>query len=132
MTREELAKHQFRTYGRDYRESDDGYGDMEAEERRGWHAIPSWGRDGWDLGEWPYVILYMRVRADKHELLSICEGDRTWYQFDSRDDCYAAMDYLFLWYLAGRNYAPLSYEDRERLDKGELEVDAKWRGPYNA
>lgn len=131
MTAAELREHQYRTYGRNYAESDDGYSDMEAEEKRGWHVIANWGRDGWDLGEWPYVMIYKRVRQGKYEVLSICEGDRTWYQFDSQEDQYAALDYLFLWYAAGRTWAPLRYEHRAALDTGELpEVDPKWRGPY--
>lgn len=60
MTNAELATHKAAEYGRDYRESDDGYSDMEAEEKRGWSAIPGWGRDGWDLGNWPYVVIYKR------------------------------------------------------------------------
>jgi hypothetical protein len=23
----------------------------------GWHAIAGWGRDGWDLGDWPLVVV---------------------------------------------------------------------------
>jgi hypothetical protein len=76
MTAAELREHHVADYRRDYNESDDGYSDMEAEEGRGWRALPSWGRDGWDLGKWPYVVLYKRERDDKprFELMAICEG----------------------------------------------------------
>lgn len=37
---------------------DDGYERMDAARAEGWTPIPSWGRDGWDLGSWPYVIVY--------------------------------------------------------------------------
>jgi hypothetical protein len=34
----------------------DGYEWMERLPE-GWNATPSWGRDGWDLGQWPYCIV---------------------------------------------------------------------------
>lgn len=131
MSSAELATHQARQYGRNYAESDDGYGDMEAEGKRGWHAVSGWGRDGWDLGNWPYVIIYRRKLAEgKFGVMQIVEGDRTVYHFGSEADRDAAVDYLFLWYAAGEDWAPLGYEDRGRLDAGELAVDEKFRGPY--
>lgn len=133
MTRDELASHQGASYGRDYAESGSGWEDMEAEENRGWHAVASWGRDGWNLGDWPYVALYTRVSVGKgYELMQIVEGDRTAWAFDSPGDRDAAIDYLFLWYAAGQSWAPLSYDDRAKLDAGELTVDEKFRGPYRA
>jgi hypothetical protein len=39
---------------------DDGYDRIEAARPHRWHAIPSWGRDGWDLGKWPLVVIYHR------------------------------------------------------------------------
>jgi hypothetical protein len=138
MTAAELAKHEVRQYGRNYAESDDGYSDMEAEEGRGWHAVANWGHDGWDLGTWPYVMIYVRNAGDqgslfvvgrRFELMQICEGDRTQYAFESQAEREAAMDYLFLWYAAGQDWAPLTYEDRPGLDAGAVDVDPKWRGP---
>jgi hypothetical protein len=139
MNATELSEHEVTQYGRDYRFSDDGYSDMAFEEKRGWHAIAGWGRDGWDLGNWPYVMIYRREAGDhgslfvpgrRFELMQICEGDRTAYAFETKADRDAAIDYLFLWYAAGEDWAPLSYEDRARLDAGELTVDEKFRGPY--
>ena len=131
MTRDELATHEVTQYGRNYAESCDGYEDMEAEQDRGWHSCASWGRDGWDLGNWPYVVIYRRKLAGgKFGVMQIVEGDRTVYHFGSEADRDAAIDYLFLWYAAEEDWAPLSYEDRARLDAGELTVDEKFRGPY--
>jgi len=31
---------------------------MEVAQAEGWTPIPSWGRDGWNLGSWPYVVVY--------------------------------------------------------------------------
>lgn len=133
MTQDELHKHQVNQYGRNYAESDDGYSDMEAEKRRGWEALGSWGRDGWNLGSWPYVMIYTRKFEDEGRpfgVMRIVEGDRTVYAFATEADQDAALDYLFLWYAAGARWAPLSYEDRPRLDAGGLEVDEQFRGPY--
>jgi hypothetical protein len=130
MTAAELAEHRVRDYGRDYRESDDGYGDMEAEEERGWRAMASWGRDGWNLGDWPYVVLCTRTSPGRFRLMQIVEGDRTEYEFTSEDDRMAALDYLFLWYAADKSWAPLSWEQRAELDAGTLAVDDRFRGPY--
>lgn len=135
MTSAELAKFRVRTYGRDYSESDDGYSDMEAEAGRGWRPVGLWGRDGWDLGDWPYVVFYFKTtlgdQGRVYELMQICEGDRTVWSFTSEEDRSAAVDFLFLWHLAGTGYSwsPLTWEQREQLDKGELTFDPKWRGP---
>lgn len=139
MTGDELRGHLVRQYGRDYSESDDGYGDMEAEQGRGWSAVGSWGLEGWDLGEWPYVVMYVRSTAGRfephdiegrHELMVICEGDRDVYRFLTAADRAAGVDYLFLWYAAGKRWAPFDI-DRERLDAGDLEVDPKYRGAFS-
>lgn len=131
MSAAELATHQVTAYGRNYAESDDGYGDMAVEEDRGWHSCAGWGRDGWDLGSWPYVVIYRRKLPDgKFGVMQICEGDRTVYAFTSEADRDAAIDYLFLWYAAGEDWAPLRYDQRAELDEGELAVDEKFRGPY--
>ena len=34
-----------------------GYDWQEEIEEEGWAVIPNWGVDGWDLGEWPYVMI---------------------------------------------------------------------------
>jgi hypothetical protein len=139
MTRDELAAHRVAAHGRDYSRSDDGYGDVEVAESEGWKVIAGWGADGWDLGSWPYVAISVRDRAEtpelrlrgaKYELQQVVEGDHDLYRFDSEEDRTAAIDYLFLWYAAGEDWAPLTYEDRARLDVGKLDVDPKFRGPY--
>jgi hypothetical protein len=68
---------------------DDGYGRMEAAAPKRWHAIPSWGRDGWDLGSWPYVVVYHRDVPDAFELAENVEGDVTAYRYPTREmrDC---------------------------------------------
>jgi hypothetical protein len=44
-------------------ESGDGYDRMDSVMDRGWHAVSAWGRDGWDLGDWPLVMYFVRNRS---------------------------------------------------------------------
>lgn len=155
MTRAELAAHQVDAYGRDYSVSDDGYSDMEAESVHGWTPIAGWGVDGWDLGDWPYVVISTRHRGnditpERWEVMQTVEGDRTVYSFDVAEDCRAAIDYLFLWYAIGRQAEALgdgdpdwanlgawdadlgNYPARVALDAGTLTVPERLRGPYSA
>lgn len=142
MTRDELAAAKTTAHGRDHVHSGDGYDDMELAGTQGWHVVSSWGRDGWDLGEWPYVTIYVRDINDGtldggklrriYQMQQITEGDHTVYAFDTPEDRDAAIDYLFLWYAAGRDWAPLGYEQREDLDAGQMDdLDAKWRGAFS-
>jgi hypothetical protein len=131
MDKAELQRHQVGKWGRDYTESYDGYSDMEAEERRGWIVVPNWGRDGWDLGHWPYVMFYVRNHGDGgYGLLEIVEGDRTEWRFTSQEDRAAAIDYLFLWYAADHHWCPITTDQRPALEAGyPLAIADKWRGP---
>jgi hypothetical protein len=134
ITAAELAEHKITAHGRDYRLSDDGYGDREVAEKQGWHAVSSWGRDGWDLGSWPYVVIYIREEnGTAYEMQQIVEGDHTVYRFSSEEDRNAAIDYLFLWYAADQHWAPITCDQREALDIGypPLAITDKWRGPFS-
>ena len=51
---------------------DEGYDRREFASRIGWDAIASWGLNGWDLGSWPYVVVYHRGET---ELAVDVEGD---------------------------------------------------------
>ena len=63
-----------------------GYDWMEEIEAEGWAVIPNWGIDGWDLGQWPYVMVAGMRTADEQDQLfamaTYCEGDvkTTWYR----------------------------------------------------
>lgn len=147
MTRAELAAHKTACSERDYRLSDDGYGDMEVAQAQGWEPIPGWGADGWDLGDWPYVAIYFRARTGlgPFEVRQICEGDSTVWTFAAHDDARAAIDYLFLWYgiakdhvawaeagIAGWDDTTKTYPARDALDAGTLAVPERFRGPYRS
>lgn len=140
MTRDELAAHHLTAFGRDYSQSCDGYDDMDVNGRKGWHSIAGWGRDGWDLADWPYVVIsHGTLEHDvpgKYRLLSVCEGDHTVYAFDTPEDRDAATDYLFIWYGVGRSYDDwvaegLTYDKREALDAGALGIPVRFRGPFS-
>lgn len=129
MTNAELKTHHVGCNGRNYAESDDGWSDMEAEAKRGWKTLSSWGRDGWDLGDWPYVTIQVKRDDSSYQLQQIVEGDRSRYTFGTEADLHAALDYLFMWYSADKDWSPVTWENREHLDAGALRIEAKFRGP---
>jgi len=63
----------------------DGYDRIEIARSRGWRAIPAWGRDGWDLGSWPLVVIFHRDSVDAFELAENVEGDVTAHRFPTRE-----------------------------------------------
>jgi hypothetical protein len=77
---------------------DDGYDIMEPARALCWAAIPSWGRDGWDLGSWPYVVIYHRKAVDGWQIAYYVEGDLTVYSYPSRELRDAATDCLAFWH----------------------------------
>lgn len=144
MTAAELDAHRIDAHGRDYSRSDDGYSDMEVAAQEGWSAISGWGQDGYDLGDWPYVVISVReVDAPPpgartpiryYEMRQTVEGDTTAYRFSLEADRNAAIDYLFIWYGIGREYdawGVLGVTSREGLDAGTLRVPAELRGPFS-
>lgn len=82
---------------------DDGYDRIELARTRGWHAIPSWGRDGWDLGSWPLVVISHRRTADGYELAYNVEGDITVYRYPTAELREAATDCLAFWHWKREN-----------------------------
>jgi len=68
----------------------DGYDWMGIISEDGWAVIPSWGCDGWDLGQWPYVMVAGIRTADAvgnlFGMATYCEGDvtTTFYRTQAR------------------------------------------------
>ncbi len=60
----------------------------------GWRAVPSWGSQGWDLGSWPLVTIYMKEQDGRFFLAENVEGDVTVYAFDTEKERNAACDGL--------------------------------------
>ncbi|MGH3262377.1 MAG: hypothetical protein ACRDNS_10300, partial [Trebonia sp.] len=77
----------------------DGYDVMDAVgQPPAWTAVSSWGHDGWDLGRWPYVVIYTRRHGDRHQLAQYVEGDVDAYSYSTREELYAAIDHLAFFY----------------------------------
>ena len=68
----------------------DGYDWMDVISEHGWAVIASWGCDGWDLGQWPYVMVAGIRTADGignlFGMATYCEGDvkTTFYRTKAR------------------------------------------------
>lgn len=155
FTSAELRAHRIRSHGRDYNVSDDGYSDMTVASGEGWSAISAWGSKGWDLGEWPYVVISTRPHDSRScdpicvhagdtgtdfcrrfEMRQTVEGDTDVYAFESESDRAAAIDYLFVWYGLGSEYDDwtaegLTPDKRSALDEGTLRVPLSHRGAFS-
>ena len=70
----------------------DGYDIMAVAEQCGWEAIAGWGKDGYDLGDWPYVVVYSRKVGSMHQVAIYVEGDMTAYQVPSLEVRNAIID----------------------------------------
>jgi hypothetical protein len=95
----------------------------------GWRPIPAWGMNGWDLGEWPLVVVLHRERpcvghAGKFSLAYYIEGDVVIEHFASREERDAATDELaaFHWRHQGVEWVS---------DYPEGPLPEHLRGPYS-
>src|SRR5579871_2938617 len=87
MEKEELAKYQvpenkIPSFWLNTWASGDGYDVIERAVKRGYEPIAGWGsEEGYDLGEWPYVIVFIRDRIEEnaYDLIVYTEGDVTMY-----------------------------------------------------
>jgi hypothetical protein len=57
----------------------DGYGVAELVRRWDWEAIADWGKDGYNLGSWPLVIVFWRDHEGGFDVAEYVEGDATVY-----------------------------------------------------
>jgi hypothetical protein len=110
---------------------DEGYGFIGVGEENGWRAISAWGRDGWDLGDWPYVVYLFRDRVVEpstldndpatmaYERACYVEGDITIESFATAEDRERETDEsaLFYWRHQGASW----------LNRPEADL----RGPYS-
>jgi hypothetical protein len=104
--------------------SDDGYDWMSdlRDLRNGWKPIPGWGRDGWDLGSWPYAIVVHYDGDDRYGLATYVEGDIVVGSFSSREERDAATDRVAAFYWrhdgSGPNDLPESGDDLAQHHRG--------------
>jgi hypothetical protein len=102
-----------------------GYDFLAANERAGWHAIPDWGRNGWDLGRWPTAIVMASDEHGRPRALVYLEGDVEAREFDTADERTQFLDDVAeeLW-RTGEADGP---RDVAAYPAGEL--PAEYRGP---
>lgn len=93
----------------------------------GWHAEPSWGRDGWDLGTWPTIVvaLFVDEEHERYAVATYTEGDVAVRHYASRGALYVAVNEVaeFHWRL-GQALGPRDLPE----GRGLL---AKHCGPYS-
>ena len=77
----------------------DGHQDVEWAAKEGWTTTWSWGAEGWDLGQPPYVTYATRTLPDgRVQVRSYCEGDLTIKTFATAAEAHAELDEAFLFY----------------------------------
>jgi hypothetical protein len=95
----------------------DGYDWME-QLPQGWVPVASWGRDGWDLGSWPYAIVveYRNAEQGVYSVGTYVEGDITVERFQNASEQYEAIDKIaeFYW-RANPSSGPQDLPDSEGL-----------------
>jgi hypothetical protein len=114
---------------RDYR-MNGGYDWMEAIGEHGWAVIPSWGCDGWDLGQWPYIMVATIRTADRignlFGVATYCEGDVTCtYYRTQRAQWNAISEHAFFWWKHGQAHGPVD------LPEAAAELPSRYREPYS-
>jgi hypothetical protein len=106
-----------------------GYDWMEAIEAEGWAVIPNWGCDGWDLGQWPYVMVAGIRTADNignlFGVATYCEGDvKTTYYRTQQAQWEAITEHAFFSWKNGQADGP------DNLPAAAAELPSRYRGPY--
>lgn len=101
----------------------DGYDWIDTMAGAGWTTISSWGRDGWDLGDWPYVVISVKSDPDGEGFgyCQRCEGDLDVRWFATRDELFAHIDTVAAWYWEHLSNGPDNYDPN----------DPKFKGPFS-
>lgn len=103
--------------------SRDGYDWMDAASETGWHTLSNWGKDGWDAGQWPYVMVSLAKTADEHGNLygmtTYCEGDMVTTFYRSQSEQWKAITAWCHWHWkhSGEQWAAALPEKAEDLDQ---------------
>ena len=95
-----------------------------SERTAGWtmNAVSSWGRDGWDLGEWPYVVISHGTTPEgEHVVRCNVEGDLDYYVTPDVETRDKVTDWLAHFYWQNRGDVECSFED----------MPAERRGPFS-
>lgn len=100
----------------------DGYDWIEAAATTGWHVIGSWGKDGWDCGQWPYVLMALAKGSDEHGnfygITTYCEGDLATTFFRSQQEQWKAITEWCLWnWEHGQGDGPKVTQEQVAVDR---------------
>lgn len=89
----------------------------------GWVTHYTWGRDGWDLGQAPYVLYATRALPDgTAQTRCYCEGDLTIKTFSSMEEAHADLDEAFLFHARRASW----------WDEDEYAAEpARFQGPFS-
>lgn len=101
----------------------DGYDRMPLHRRYGFQQISCWGSQGWDLGDWPLVVVSARRAGDRYELLVDVEGDLARSEHRSSAELVAAIDDVAAFYW--RLQRPALFDDLP-----DDSIPDRYRGPY--
>ncbi len=128
MTKEELE--QYKVTPTNFWQSASllGSGYDVADHATGWTAIPSWGRDGWDLGNWPLVMVFCRTNKDsQEEVVYYVEGDVTMYRCPTQEIHNAIIDDIafFHWKFQEKQWV----KDYQTIE--DVPADSPLRGPFS-
>ncbi len=102
-----------------------GYDWIGALRRCGWHAVCSWGRDGWDLGCWPQVIVAHHDRPGCYGLCLYVEGDLDLSAYPTREARDQATDRLAAYYWRYYQHGPTD------LPASDTDLQPHHRGPFS-
>ncbi|WP_353713505.1 hypothetical protein [Arthrobacter sp. K5] len=106
-----------------------GYDWMDLIAEHGWAVIPSWGSEGWDLGQWPYVMVAATRTADRignlFGVATYCEGDVTCTYYRTKARQWDAItEQAFFQWKNGQAHGPAD------LPEAAAELPSRDRQPY--
>jgi Domain of unknown function (DUF3846) len=103
-----------------------GYETMSLAATNGWSTVASWGEDGWNLGNWPYVVFFARRSENRWELAEYVEGDVRTYSFPDQASRDTVVDGLAFWYWKNAEESWVAGYDK--VDQ----LPPRLRGPFGA
>ncbi|MBI2076839.1 MAG: hypothetical protein HYT80_00505 [Euryarchaeota archaeon] len=111
------------------RTGEDGYEWMEEAQEAKWQILSAWGRNGWDLGSWPCVVVAIKDdgRAGVWSLAVHTEGDVETQHYSTEEERDAAIDRTAEWYWRRNANGPLDIAEHP-----EGHLPSQYRGRYSS
>ncbi len=96
----------------------------------GWYMVPAWGRDGWDLMEWPHAAAAHFDGDGRFGLATYEEGDVEVRSFATREERDARTDDLAAsyWQTNGRGPRDLTDGELAPHHRGPFSLERGRRG----